>query len=452
MMNPLSALSPLDGRYCSQTKDLSVFFSEAALMQARAQVEAEWLIFMAEKGILPNCKFNNAEIQKLRGIYQQFSEADAEKIKTFEKTTNHDVKAVEYFLKEKAAGFLPKEAESFWHFACTSEDINNLAYGLMLKNALPILEKELATLQNSILNKAHEYSEIPMLSRTHGQPASPTTLGKELANFVYRLNRQMSQLKAQEILGKFHGAVGNFNAHLVTLPKLNWSKLSQEFVESLGLQFNPMVTQIEPHDFIAELSHLFCRINTILLGFARDAWTYISLDYFKLKVIKDEVGSSTMPHKVNPIDFENAEGNLGLANALFTHFAEKLPISRLQRDLTDSTVLRNLGMAFGYSLLAYRALLKGLNKVSPNLAKLEEDLNDRYEVLTEAIQTVLRYHGVSDAYEQLKAASRGQAFTKQTYLDCVAKLALPADVKKQLEALTPQIYIGLASTLVRDKH
>lgn len=451
-MNPLYALSPLDGRYGAQTQELAALFSEAALMKYRAHVEVEWLIFMAEQGIIPDCKLSDSEIKKLREIYQNFSESDAQTVKTTEKTTNHDVKAVEYFLKEKSADFCPKQAGSFWHFACTSEDINNLAYALMIKEALKVMQKDLQTLQTLIQNKATEYVEVAMLSRTHGQPASPTTLGKEFANFSYRLDRQLKQLTAQEILGKFHGAVGNFNAHAIVLPKLNWSKLSEQFVEGLGLKFNPMVTQIEPHDFIAECSHNFIRINTILLGLARDIWTYISLDYFKLKVVAHEVGSSTMPHKVNPIDFENAEGNLGLANALFTHFAEKLPISRLQRDLTDSTVLRNVGMAFGYTLIAYRALIRGLNKISPNFTKLDSDLSERYEVLTEAIQTVLRYHGVADAYEQLKAASRGQAFTKESYLECVAKLNLPKDIKAQLEALTPQNYIGLASTLVRDKH
>ena len=423
-MNPLDALSPLDGRYAKDTASLAPYFSESALMKYRTQVEIEWLIAM------PGSAFNATEQADLRTIYQQFSQADAEKIKAFERETNHDVKAVEYFLRERA----PQIQAALWHFGCTSEDINNLAYALMIQSALKtIMIPQLQQLITQIDNKAQEYKEIPMLSRTHGQPASPTTLGKELANFVYRLQRQLKGLQDQQILGKFHGAVGNFNAHVITKPEVNWPQVSQKFVESLGLVFNPLVTQIEPHDFIAEISHTFSRINTILIGFARDIWTYISLDYFKLSVVKTEVGSSTMPHKVNPIDFENAEGNLGLANALWLHFAEKLPISRLQRDLTDSTVMRNIGSAFGYSLLAYRALVK--------------DLNERYEVLTEAIQMVLRDHGINDAYEQLKAAARGHTFDRQAYHHFVAGLDLPPDVKQRLAQLTPADYIGCAVKL-----
>lgn len=436
----LEAISPLDGRYASQVESLGEFFSEAALMKFRSKIEIEWMIFMSEKAIIKNAQI---DAKALRKIYHDFSLDDAAKVKAFEKTTNHDVKAIEYFLKEKT-----KVHASFWHFACTSEDINNLAYALMIKESLQqILQTEIQSLIDLIQNKADEYANIAMLARTHGQAASPTTLGKEFANFAYRLNRQIQQLKNQEILGKFHGAVGNFNAHVIACPNQDWPALAKEFVEGLGLCFNPMVTQIEPHDFIAELAQNFIRINNILLGLARDAWTYISLDYFKLKVIKDEVGSSTMPHKVNPIDFENAEGNLGLANALFTHFAEKLPISRLQRDLSDSTVLRNIGTAFAYSLIAYRSFSKGLNKLSPNHNKIEADLKDRYEVLTEAIQTVLRYHGILDAYEQLKEASRGQVFNKEAYLQCVEKIDLPGNVKANLKALKPETYIGLASTL-----
>ncbi len=434
-MNRLNALSPLDGRYAKDTAALAQIFSESALMKYRTQVEIEWLLFM------PDTQFTPAEIQDLRHIYQAFSESDAEKIKAFERETNHDVKAVEYFLRERA----PSIKAALWHFGCTSEDINNLAYGLMIKSALrTIMLPQLADLIQALDHKAQEYRHIPMLARTHGQPASPTTLGKELANFVYRLQRQYQTLQNQQILGKFHGATGNFNAHYVARPEINWFDVSQRFVESLGLTFNPMVTQIEPHDFIAELSHTFARINTILIGFARDIWTYISLDYFKLNVIKTEVGSSTMPHKVNPIDFENAEGNLGLANALWIHFAEKLPISRLQRDLSDSTVLRNIGSACAYSSLAYRSLAKGIHKINPNPAALAADLNERYEVLTEAIQMVLRDHGIDDAYEQLKTASRGQAFTREIYLDFVQNLNLPTPIKERLLALTPATYLGNA--------
>ncbi len=435
-MNPLDALSPLDGRYAKDTAALAAYFSESALMKFRTQVEIEWLIAM------PGATFNASETQALRHIYQKFSQVDAEKIKAFERETNHDVKAVEYFLRERA----PQIQAAHWHFGCTSEDINNLAYALMIQSALQkIILPQLQELIEQIDKKAEQYRAIPMLSRTHGQPASPTTLGKELSNFVYRLQRQQKSLKNQEILGKFHGAVGNFNAHCIAKPEINWPEVSQKFVESLGLTFNPLVTQIEPHDFIAEISHNFARIHTILIGFARDIWTYISLDYFKLNVVQTEVGSSTMPHKVNPIDFENAEGNLGLANALWLHFSEKLPISRLQRDLTDSTVMRNIGSAFGYSLLAYRALSKGIGKINPNLPALAKDLDERYEVLTEAVQMVLRDHGIKDAYEQLKAASRGKAFDRQTYLDFVAALNLPAAVKKRLAELTPAGYLGTAA-------
>ncbi len=452
-MSSHSALSPLDGRYASQVADLRDFFSEAALMKFRCQVEIEWMIFMSHAEILPHYKLNASEIETLRKIVKCFSDEDALRIKAIERTTNHDVKAIEYFLKERAETFaFGKKLSSFWHFCCTSEDINNLAYALMLKEALEsVVLPELMSLRDCLRHQAHENAAVPMLSRTHGQTASPTTLGKEIANFSYRLERQIKHLQKQEIFGKFQGAVGNLNAHAIVLPDLDWPRLAQQFVETLGLAFNPLVTQIEPHDFIAEISHILCRINTIFIDLARDFWTYISLDYFKLKVIEGEVGSSTMPHKVNPIDFENAEGNLGLANALFIHFADKLPISRLQRDLTDSTVLRNLGTAMAYALLAYRALKKGLNKTTPNLNKIAQDLEPRYEVLTEALQTVLRYHGVADAYEQMKAASRGQAFTRETYQACIDGLALPASVKETLKSLTPSQYIGYAASLAKIK-
>ncbi len=435
-MNPLNALSPLDGRYAKNTEALAAYFSESALMRYRTQVEIEWLLAM------PGASFNPAETQALRAIYIQFTDEDARAIKAFERETNHDVKAVEYFLRERA----PHVKAALWHFGCTSEDINNLAYALMIQAALKqLMIPQLQQLIHQLDKKAQAYRAIPMLSRTHGQAASPTTLGKEFANFVYRLKRQLTGLQNQTILGKFHGAVGNFNAHIIAKPEINWPEVAQKFVESLGLCFNPMVTQIEPHDYIAEISHTFARINTILIGFARDLWTYISLDYFKLNVVQTEVGSSTMPHKVNPIDFENAEGNLGLANALWIHFAEKLPISRLQRDLSDSTVMRNIGSAFAYSSLAYRALEKGIGKINPHLPALEKDLNERYEVLTEAIQMVLRDHGIDDAYEQLKAASRGKAFDHEAYHQFVTGLTLPVEVKQRLLELTPASYIGTAA-------
>lgn len=446
-MNPLSALSPLDGRYHTKTKALSNFFSESALMKFRLKIEIEWLIFMSEQNILPSPTMTSAEMQALRALFLHFSEEDAKKIKALEGTSNHDVKAIEYFLTPH----LPAPLKSFCHFGCTSEDINNLAYALMVQGALnQVMLPALHTLQATLRDQALSSAELPMLARTHGQAATPTTLGKELANFVYRLNRQILRLSQQEIWGKFHGAVGNFNAQSLARPDLNWPELSKTFVESLGLTFNPMVTQIEPHDYLAELSHHFCHINTILIGFTRDLWTYISLGYFKLQTLEAEVGSSTMPHKVNPIDFENAEGNLGLANALFQHFAEKLPISRLQRDLSDSTVMRNMGSAFGYTLLAYQSLLQGCNKITANPAALKADLSPHYEVLTEAIQTLLRYHGEEQAYEKLKAASRGRPFTVSDYHAFVSQLDLPASVQSTLEKLTPETYSGLAAKLAKE--
>jgi adenylosuccinate lyase len=441
-MHALAALSPLDGRYAAQTLALQAYFSESALMKYRVLVEIEWLL------ALPSTSFSKAETKTLRAIVTEFSPEDAKKIKVLEETTRHDVKAVEYFLRERA----PFVQESLWHFGCTSEDINNLAYALMIKGALhEIMLPEITRLIEAINTQAAASSALPMLSRTHGQSATPTTLGKELANFSYRLQRQHKGLLQQEILGKFHGAVGNFNAHCIVHPELDWEAIAQKFVESLGLTFNPMVTQIEPHDYLAEISQHFSRINTILIGFSRDLWTYISLDYFKLTVVDTEVGSSTMPHKVNPIDFENAEGNLGIANALFEHFAAKLPISRLQRDLSDSTVLRNIGTALGYTLLAYRSFLKGLQKISPNPVALQRDLAPRYEVLTEALQMALRHHGITDAYEQIKAASRGQAFDAAAYQACVKQLALAAEVKARLLQLTPMNYLGLAEDLARKR-
>lgn len=448
-MSALFALSPLDGRYAPHVTELTEIFSEAALMKFRTHVEVEWMIFMIHHKIIPDCSLNNAEISSLRNLYKNFSTHDAIAIKKIENTVNHDVKAIEYFLQECSAHFpFSAKIKPFWHFCCTSEDINNLAYGLMIKTAIETVILPMWKKINIVLKKnAQLYAAAPLLAHTHGQPASPTTIGKEFNNFAYRISRQIQQLEKQDVLGKFHGAVGNFNAHVVVLPDLDWPELAEQFVQSLGLQFNPVVTQIEPHDFIAEISQNIIRFNTVLLGLNRDMWHYISFNYFKLNVVENEVGSSTMPHKVNPIDFENAEGNLGIANAFLNHFVEKLPISRLQRDLSDSTVLRNLGSALAYGQLAYSSLLKGLNKTTPDLAKIEADLSNHYEVLTEAIQTVLRYYHVDNAYEKIKAASRGHAFTKENYLHCVENLPIPVHARKKLAELTPGNYIGLAKRL-----
>lgn len=450
-MANLLAISPLDGRYHDKVNALRSDLSEYGLIYHRVLVEIRWLQHLAqhaEIGEVP--AFSPVANAALESILHEFSLTDAERVKEIERTTNHDVKAVEYYLKEKLQ--LPELAacKEFIHFACTSEDINNLAYALMLKSAREkVYLSVLSKVRDTLHSMAVQYADQPMLSRTHGQSASPTTVGKELANVVARLDRQLQQIKTVPLLGKINGAVGNYNAHLTAYPEINWPQFSAGFVTSLGLVPNPYTTQIEPHDFIAELCHNMARCNTILLDLSRDIWAYISLGYFAQKVMANEVGSSTMPHKVNPIDFENAEGNLGIANALLHHFADKLPVSRWQRDLTDSTVLRNLGVGFGHSLLAYQSLLKGLNKLSVNSARLIEDLNNNWEVLGEALQTVMRRYGIAEPYEKLKALTRGKRITQTELSQFIDSLDLPDAVKGELKRLRPETYIGNAAEQAR---
>jgi adenylosuccinate lyase len=448
-LNPLTAVSPLDGRYATKTASLRGIFSEYGLIRLRVRVEVEWLKTLAAHPGIPEVPpFSEATLALLDDIVTGFGEADAKRVKDIEATTNHDVKAIEYFLKEKTRGNAEIEkASEFIHFACTSEDINNLAYGLMLAEGrasalLPAMDKLIAAVEDL----ARRHANDAMLARTHGQPASPTTLGKEMANVAYRLRRCREQAARVEVLGKINGAVGNYNAHLIAYPDVDWPALARQFVEGLGLAWNPYTTQIEPHDYVAELLQAVARFNTVLIDFDRDVWGYISLGYFKQKVKAGEVGSSTMPHKVNPIDFENSEGNLGLANALFEHLAAKLPVSRFQRDLTDSTVLRNLGVGFGYSLLAWDSCLKGIGKLEANPQRLQEDLNNNWEVLAEAIQTVMRRHGVPEPYEKLKVLTRGKSgITRETLRAFIEGLAIPADAKQRLLALTPAGYTGNAA-------
>ena len=453
MTNPLLALSPIDGRYASKVDALRPILSEFGLVKARVHVEVEWLLALAiEPGIVELKVFSDAAAAKLRALASDFGADDAARVKEIERTTNHDVKAVEYFIKERFKG----DAElgptlEFVHFACTSEDINNLSYALMLNAAREtVLLPALAKLADSLRAMAHAHAALPMLSRTHGQTASPTTAGKEFANVLARLERQRTQLAGVELLGKINGAVGNYNAHVVAYPDVDWPAFAQHFVGSLGLTFNPYTTQIEPHDCIAEFCDAQRRINTICIDLCRDLWGYIALGYFKQSVKAGEVGSSTMPHKVNPIDFENAEGNFGIANALLTHFAEKLPISRFQRDLTDSTVLRALGTAFGHSLVALDALQRGLGKLSVNPERIADDLNAAWEVLAEPVQTVMRRYGLPEPYEQLKVLTRGQGITEATMREFIGGLDLPADAKQRLLALTPGTYTGLAGALAKD--
>lgn len=449
----LTALSPLDGRYAAKAASLRPIFSEFGLMHRRVHVEIHWLLALARHpGIVELPAFPADAVGRLEAIADQFSVDDGERIKEIEATTNHDVKAVEYFIKERI-GNEPAlaQAKEFVHFACTSEDINNLAYSLMLKDAresvlLPALDQIIGKLRAL----AHEHAGLSLLSRTHGQTASPSTMGKELANVVARLERQRRQLVAIEIPGKINGAVGNYNAHVISYPEVEWPALAAGFVEGLGLTFNAYTTQIEPHDGIAEFADVLRRVNIILIDLARDIWGYISLGYFRQALKAGEVGSSTMPHKVNPIDFENAEGNFGLANALLGHFAEKLPISRWQRDLTDSTVLRALGTAFGHSLVAFESLMKGLGKLNVNAERVAADLDNSWEVLAEAVQTVMRRFGLPEPYEQLKALTRGQGITKDSMRTFIAGLDLPADAKQALAELTPASYIGLADKLARE--
>ena len=448
----LTALSPLDGRYAAKVERLRPIFSEYGLMQRRVLVEVRWLLALSEADDIGEvAAFSTTAREALLAVAGDFSEDDAARIKAIERTTNHDVKAVEYFIKERIAGNAElKAASEFVHFACTSEDINNLAYALMLRDArtdvlLPALDAVIAQMREL----AHAHAQQPMLSRTHGQTASPTTLGKEIANVVARLDRQRRQIVGVELTAKINGAVGNYNAHVSAYPDVDWQAFSRRFVESLGLGWNAYTTQIDPHDGIAEIGDAVRRANTILIDFARDAWGYISLGYFRQALKAGEVGSSTMPHKVNPIDFENAEGNFGIANALFGHFSEKLPISRWQRDLTDSTVLRALGTAFGHTLIALDALARGIGKLNVDGARLAADLDASWEVLAEAVQTVMRRHGLPEPYEQLKALTRGERITREALRTFIEGLALPTDAKQRLLALTPATYTGLAAQLAQ---
>ena len=451
-LSPLSAVSPIDGRYGGKTAALRDMFSEYGLIKRRVLVEIRWLQCLAEHpGIVEVPALSPAATALLDDLLANFDEVDARRIKDIEATTNHDLKAVEYFIKERFAGNDELEAiGEFVHFACTSEDINNLSHALMLRDGMAqVIEPTMTRIIDALVTLAHESAEAPMLSRTHGQTASPTTMGKEIANVVARLKRQLQQLGTTSFLGKINGAVGNYNAHLSAYPEVDWQQNAEAFVTSLGLDWNPYTTQIEPHDYIAELFDGIARFNTILIDFDRDIWAYISLGYFKQRTVEGEVGSSTMPHKVNPIDFENSEGNLGIANALLGHLASKLPISRWQRDLTDSTVLRNMGVGLGYSLIAYEASLKGIGKLELNEARLLEDLDNSWEVLAEPIQTVMRRHGIDKPYEKLKALTRGQAITRELIQAFVDDLEIPQSAKDDLLAMTPASYIGNAVAQAR---
>ena len=449
-LSALSALSPLDGRYASKVAALRPLLSEYGLMHRRVQVEVEWFIALSDAGLPEFAPLSDAARSHLRGLVSRFSETDAQAIKDIEKTTNHDVKAVEYWIKQRFAGHAELDkAGEFVHFACTSEDINNTSHGLMLKAAreqvvLPAIDGLIGTLSGM----AHQFAAIPMLSRTHGQTASPTTVGKEIANVVARLATARERIAEVKLLAKMNGAVGNYNAHLSAYPEKDWEAFSQSVIENqLGLTFNPYTIQIEPHDYMAELFDAVTRTNTILIDWSRDVWGYISLGYFKQRTKEGEIGSSTMPHKVNPIDFENAEGNLGLANAVLTHLSQKLPISRWQRDLTDSTVLRNMGVGLGYALLAYDSLARGLGKLEVNPQALADDLDSAWEVLAEPIQTVMRRHALPNPYERLKELTRGKAITKESIQAFVQTLELPEDDKARLLAMTPGNYIGKAVAL-----
>ena len=451
-LNALTALSPLDGRYAAKVENLRSHFSEYGLMRNRVRVEIEWLKALAAAGEISECTdFSGSTVAALNAVIADFSVADAEAIKTIEARTNHDVKAMEYWLKNRmAANPEVMRVSEFIHFGCTSEDINNVSHALMLKDAvaaslLPQFDLLIARLREL----AHQHAELPMLARTHGQPATPTTLGKEMANIAARLMRARRQIAAVSLSAKFNGAVGNYNAHLSAYPELDWESFNRRFIESLGLEFNPYTIQIEPHDAMAELFDAMARANTILIDADRDLWQYISLGYFKQKLKEGEIGSSTMPHKVNPIDFENSEGNLGLANALLRHLAEKLPISRLQRDLTDSTVLRNMGVAFGYTLLAFDSTLRGLAKLEANPQRLAEDLDEAWEVLAEPVQTVMRRFGVPNPYEQLKELTRGKGIDQDALRQFISKLPLPEADRQRLLDMTPASYVGKAAELAK---
>ncbi|MGA9855918.1 MAG: adenylosuccinate lyase [Gammaproteobacteria bacterium] len=452
-LSPLTALSPLDGRYAAKNDALRGLFSEYGLMRQRVRVEIAWLRALADTPGIPEIKpLSNESLNRLNKLAEDFDLPAAARVKGIETTTNHDVKAIEYYLKESLRGNAELEQVSeFLHFACTSEDINNLVYALLLQEArgqhlLPMADK----LCERMRGLAHRYAEIPMLARTHGQPASPTTLGKEFANMVARMRRQHAQLAAVSISGKFNGAVGNYNAHLAAYPDLDWQAISKKLVASLGLEWSAYTVQIEPHDYMAEYFDALARFNTVMIDACRDIWGYISLGYFRQKTNTGEVGSSTMPHKVNPIDFENAEGNLGVANALLRYFAEKLPISRWQRDLTDSTVLRNVGVAIGHSLMAYEAFLKGLSKLEADSERMRSDLDNNWEVLAEAVQTVMRRYGIETPYEQLKMLTRGKRINQDDLQRFIKDLEIPNQAKQRLLVLTPAEYIGLAAHLARD--
>ncbi|GGI91609.1 adenylosuccinate lyase [Legionella impletisoli] len=451
-LSPLNAISPIDGRYLSKTRKLNSYFSEQALIYYRLLVEIRWLESLAQNPQVKEIsKLGSNEKTFLKSILEKFNEREAEEVKAYEKQTNHDVKAVEYYLRDRLQehdGL--KHTTSFIHFALTSEDINNLAYALMIKEAIAkVMLPNLAEITASITLLGKQHAERAMLGRTHGQPATPTTMGKELINFAARLKRPQQQLAEVLISAKCNGAVGNYNAHVVAYPEVDWRAHCSKFVADLGLSFSAYTTQIEPHDGLAEVSHLMIRINNILLDFTKDVWSYISLGYFKQKPVDNEVGSSTMPHKINPIDFENAEGNLGLANALFDHFANKLPLSRLQRDLSDSTVMRNIGVAFAYSLIAYKSIVKGSEKLQINQQALKDDLAETWEVLAEAVQTVMRRYNVPNAYEQLKDLTRGQGIDAESLNAFIESLDIPEKAKKRLLELTPEQYTGLAAQLVK---
>ena len=452
-LNSLTAISPIDGRYGNKTADLRPVFSEFGLIRQRVTVEVRWLQSLAAHTAIAEVPtFSQNAHEQLEQIVAGFSEADARRVKEIEGTTNHDVKAVEYLIKEKIAGNTELErVGEFVHFACTSEDINNLAHALMLREGrdtvlLPMADR----LIKAIRGLAHQYAEQPMLSRTHGQPASPTTLGKEMANVVARLRRQRQQIADVDLLGKINGAVGNYNAHFTAYPDVDWAEHAERFVSSLGLSWNPYTIQIEPHDYMAELFDAVARLNTIVIDFCRDIWSYISIGYFKQKTVAGEVGSSTMPHKVNPIDFENAEGNLGIANAIFDHLAMKLPVSRWQRDLTDSTVLRNMGVGFAYTSIAWQSALRGIGKLEVNAARLDADLDANWEVLAEPIQTVMRRYAIEQPYEKLKALTRGQRIDQKGMQLFIDGLELPDSVKAELRKLTPESYIGNAAQQARE--
>lgn len=443
----LTAVSPLDGRYSSKCDSLAPYFSEYGLMRYRVLVEVRWLQALIDSEEVPELAAVSKEAEGyLNSIAEDFSLADAARVKEIEATTNHDVKAIEYLIKEKLEGHAEfQQALEFVHFACTSEDINNLAYALMLKAGLnEVVLPEMHEVAGKVRELALEHAEQPLLSRTHGQPASPSTLGKEFANVLQRMQRQIAALEKAEILGKINGAVGNYNAHLSAYPETDWERFAERFVTDLGLTWNPYTTQIEPHDYVAEVFSICARFNTILIDLDRDLWSYISLGYFKQRTVAGEIGSSTMPHKVNPIDFENSEGNLGLANAMLNHLAEKLPISRWQRDLTDSTVLRNMGVGLAYSLIAYRSSLKGLNKLEVNATAIDADIDACWEILAEPIQTVMRRYRIEKPYEKLKELTRGKQITQQSIQEFIRTLAMPDEAKESLLALTPRLYLGNA--------